>query len=95
VTNDVLDIVCIVFVEGNQPFNPSAIKSQFLHVFIVVHQEEKNKKKLWRVEVVSVENVPPFGPLLPHLFDNEKDLSDFILAKCKFIFIVINNSNYL
>ncbi|KAG1051648.1 hypothetical protein G6F46_000878 [Rhizopus delemar] len=75
------DIVCIVFVEGNQPFNPSAIKSQFLHVFIVVHQEEKNKKKLWRVEVVSVEDVPPFGPLLPHLFDNEKDLSDFILAK--------------
>lgn len=75
--------MCIVFVEGNQPFNPTAIKSQFLHVFIVVHQEERANKIVWRVEVVSIEDVPPFGPPLPDLFENEQDLSEFILAKCK------------
>ncbi|CAO3675418.1 unnamed protein product [Rhizopus microsporus] len=75
------DIVCIIFVEGNQPFNPTAIKSQFLHVFIVVHQEIWASKKIWRVEVVTVEDVPSFGPSLPDVFDNEQDLSNFILAK--------------
>ncbi|KAI9274964.1 hypothetical protein EDC94DRAFT_509315 [Helicostylum pulchrum] len=78
------DIVCIVFVEGNQPFNPTAIKSQFLHVFIVVHQEVSNKAKLWRVEIVSVKDVPDFGPSLPEnsaVFYNEKELEQFLLAK--------------
>lgn len=84
-----LDIVCIVFVEGNQPFNPTAIKSQFLHVFIVVHQEVSNKAKLWRVEIVSVKDVPDFGPSLPEnsaVFYNEKELEQFLLAKCKYYF---------
>ncbi|GAA5794838.1 hypothetical protein HPULCUR_000186 [Helicostylum pulchrum] len=83
------DIVCIVFVEGNQPFNPTAIKSQFLHVFIVVHQEVSNKAKLWRVEIVSVKDVPDFGPSLPEnsaVFYNEKELEQFLLAKCKYYF---------
>ncbi|KAI9345431.1 hypothetical protein BD770DRAFT_302978, partial [Pilaira anomala] len=80
------DIVCIVFVEGNQPFNPTAIKSQFLHVFIVVHQELSfdKKVKVWRVEIVSVKDVPDFGPKLPEnsaVFYNEKDLEQFLLAK--------------
>lgn len=42
------DIVCIVFVDGRQPFNPAAIKSQFLHVFIVVHEERIDDQFLWR-----------------------------------------------
>ncbi|KAI8394003.1 uncharacterized protein BYT42DRAFT_487042, partial [Radiomyces spectabilis] len=71
------DIVCIVFAEGRQPFNPAAIKSQFLHVFIVVHEEE--------VEVAMVENVPNFGPPLPEhaFFFDQAELRSFILAKCK------------
>jgi hypothetical protein len=43
-----LDIVCIVFVDGRQPFNPAAIKSQFLHVFIVVHEEKAGDEVHWR-----------------------------------------------
>ncbi|KAI9484065.1 MAG: hypothetical protein EXX96DRAFT_457437, partial [Benjaminiella poitrasii] len=80
------DIVCIVFVEGNQPFNPTAIKSQFLHVFIVVHQETcpNDDRKAWRVEVVYVEDVPSFGPPLPNksaLFFDKNELEEFLLAK--------------
>ncbi|KAI7903560.1 uncharacterized protein BX663DRAFT_423663, partial [Cokeromyces recurvatus] len=80
------DIVCIIFVEGKQPFNPTAIKSQFLHVFIVVHQElfPANNKKAWRVEIVYVEDVPSFGPSLPNksaLFFDRDELEKFLLAK--------------
>ncbi|KAG0749192.1 hypothetical protein G6F16_003078 [Rhizopus arrhizus] len=67
--------------EGNQPFNPSAITSQMQHVFIVVRQEQDGVEKFWRVEVVAAEDVPPFGPPLPDLFDNADDLSEFILTK--------------
>ncbi|OBZ86749.1 Signal-induced proliferation-associated 1-like protein 1 [Choanephora cucurbitarum] len=79
------DIVCLVFVEGNQPFNPTAIKSQFLHVFIIVHKEIlKNKTHVWRVEVVSIEDVPTFGPPLPSqsaVFFDKKELEGFLVAK--------------
>ncbi|OAD80256.1 hypothetical protein PHYBLDRAFT_162905 [Phycomyces blakesleeanus NRRL 1555(-)] len=77
------DIVCIVFAEGRQPFNPAAIKSQFLHAFIVVHEEEWNGKIGWRVEVATVEDVPDFGPKLPDggFFFEQSDLRSFILAK--------------
>lgn len=49
----------------------------------MVHQEIWASKKVWRVEVVTVEDVPSFGPSLPDVFDNEQDLSNFILAKRK------------
>ncbi|KAG0171682.1 Rap/ran-GAP protein [Apophysomyces sp. BC1034] len=77
------DIVCVVFVEGQQPFNPAAIKSQFLHVFIVVHEEEWKGRNGWRVEVVMVEDVPEFGPPLPEnaIFFDKNELGSFILAK--------------
>lgn len=82
--NQNLDIVCIVFVQGNQPFNPAAIKSQFLHVFIVVHGEVcNNNVKSWRVEIVSIKDVPTFGPPLPQVFYDPKELEQFLLAKCK------------
>ncbi|EIE86248.1 hypothetical protein RO3G_10959 [Rhizopus delemar RA 99-880] len=53
------------------------------HVFIVVRQEQDDAEKFWRVEVVAAEDVPPFGPPLPDLFDNANDLSEFILNKRK------------
>ncbi|KAG0169913.1 hypothetical protein DFQ28_000907 [Apophysomyces sp. BC1034] len=69
--------------EGKQPFNPTAIKSQFLHVFIVVHEETWEEKIGWRVEIVTVQDVPDFGPPLPPkgLFFDKAELRSFILAK--------------
>ncbi|KAI7853327.1 hypothetical protein BDC45DRAFT_151923 [Circinella umbellata] len=85
------DIVCIVFAEGKQPFNPAAIKSQFLHVFIVVHEEEWEGKTGWRVEVAMAEPVPAFSPALPEksTFFHESELRSFILAKRKFFFYLL------
>ncbi|CAO3589989.1 unnamed protein product [Absidia cylindrospora] len=79
------DIVCIVFMETNQShrFDPGSIRSQFLHVFIVVHPETMNGKKCWRVEVVSNKNVQEFGPPIPSppLFFAENELCKFLILK--------------
>ncbi|KAI8376327.1 uncharacterized protein BYT42DRAFT_498521, partial [Radiomyces spectabilis] len=80
------DIVCIVFVEGKQPFNPQAIRSQFLHVFIVVQEDIIENRTAWRVEVVATKEVPIFGPPLPEpaIFFDAVELRSFLLAKCDY-----------
>ncbi|KAI8087007.1 uncharacterized protein B0P05DRAFT_533312 [Gilbertella persicaria] len=78
------DIVCIVFLEGeHQKFDPTSIRSQFLHVFIVVQLEHVNEKELWRVEVLYHKNVLKFSPPLPSppVFYDCKDLGAFLLLK--------------
>jgi hypothetical protein len=57
-----------------------------LHVFIIVHQEMYKGNKAWRVEIVSIEDVPVFGPALPGkaaIFFNAKELESFLVAKRK------------
>ncbi|KAJ3121751.1 signal-induced proliferation-associated 1-like protein 3, partial [Nowakowskiella sp. JEL0407] len=89
------DLVCIVFMEGeNGQFDPSLIRSQFLHIYIIVTLEkmtEINSRMvpLYRVMVTSSAEVCPFGPHLPSppLFLGEEALREFLLAK------VINGEN--
>ncbi|KAI8641978.1 hypothetical protein BD408DRAFT_190615 [Parasitella parasitica] len=77
------DIVCIIFLEGNQPFDPTAIRSQFLHVFVIVRPEIVNDKQCWRVEILTKGNVPEFGPSIPSppLFYDEEVLREFLTVK--------------
>ncbi|KAI8875458.1 hypothetical protein K501DRAFT_289358 [Backusella circina FSU 941] len=78
------DIVCIVFIEGkNQKFDPESIRSQFLHVFILIYLEQNDEQAIWRVEVVHDKNVAEFGPPIPSppLFYNEHELGDFLILK--------------
>ncbi|KAI8063068.1 hypothetical protein BDF21DRAFT_428612 [Thamnidium elegans] len=78
------DIVCIIFLEGEQQFNPKAIRSQFLHVYIVVKPElDQDNKRCWRVEVLSNKNVGKFGPPLPSpgVFNNDETLKAFLTLK--------------
>ncbi|KAG2219577.1 hypothetical protein INT45_002535 [Circinella minor] len=78
------DIVCIVFVEGNEcNFDPDRIRSQFLHVYIVIHPEIINGKEAWRIQVINKKNVPECSPLLPSpsiIFD-ENELRGFLMLK--------------
>ncbi|KAI8881369.1 hypothetical protein K501DRAFT_189170, partial [Backusella circina FSU 941] len=78
-----IDIVCIIFIQGNQTFNPKAIRSQFLHVYIIVRPEITNGKRCWRVEVIRSKNVSNFGPVLPSppVFDNPDQLKAFLILK--------------
>ncbi|CAO3629217.1 unnamed protein product [Mucor fragilis] len=77
------DIVCIVFLEGSQAFNPKAIRSQFLHVYIVIRPEVVNHKKCWRVEVLTKSNVGEFGPTIPSppLLYDDATLKGFLTLK--------------
>ncbi|KAG1144550.1 hypothetical protein G6F37_001300 [Rhizopus arrhizus] len=76
------DIVCIIFVEGNQQFNPNAIQSQLLHVYIIIRPEAINNKRLWRIEVIKHKSISQFGPFIPMppLF-NDQDLKRFFTLK--------------
>ncbi|KAL9542419.1 hypothetical protein MBANPS3_008626 [Mucor bainieri] len=85
------DIVCIVFMEQGdgtataQRFTPESIRSQFLHVFIVVYYERRieDKQDTWRVEVLYNKDVKPFSPPVPSppIFYDEDALRGFLLLK--------------
>ncbi|EPB81338.1 hypothetical protein HMPREF1544_11955 [Mucor circinelloides 1006PhL] len=79
------DIVCIVYMENKatQKFNPESIRSQFLHVFIIVYYERINQQDTWRVEVLHNKNVKPFSPPVPSppIFYDEEVLRAFLLLK--------------
>ncbi|KAJ3121754.1 signal-induced proliferation-associated 1-like protein 3 [Nowakowskiella sp. JEL0407] len=89
------DLVCVVFMEGeNGQFDPSLIRSQFIHIYIIVTLEKMSEVNsrmvpLYRVMVTSSAEVCPFGPHLPSppLFLGEEALREFLLAK------VINGEN--
>ncbi|KAG0080759.1 Rap/ran-GAP protein [Podila epicladia] len=78
------DIVCIVFVDGDQPFVPNAIKSQFLHIFAIIHPISlPDGTKGYSVTIACDEQVPEFGPPLPDppIFRNSTELRAFLLCK--------------
>ncbi|KAJ1560798.1 GTPase-activating Rap/Ran-GAP domain-like protein 3 [Nowakowskiella sp. JEL0078] len=88
------DLVCIVFVDGeNAQFDPKSIRSQFLHIYIVVTLEINpsfnQQIPIYRVAVTSSSEVAYFGPMLPSppLFYGREALREFLLAK------VINGEN--
>lgn len=57
------DIVMIVYQEGDTPFTPSLIASQFLHAFIVVRPiDADDPHTAYRVAVTARGDVPRFGP---------------------------------
>eukprot|EP01091_Cochliopodium_minus_P011312 TRINITY_DN3170_c0_g2_i1.p1 TRINITY_DN3170_c0_g2~~TRINITY_DN3170_c0_g2_i1.p1 ORF type:complete len:810 (-),score=257.24 TRINITY_DN3170_c0_g2_i1:80-2509(-) len=59
------DVVLVVFKEGNVPFDPSIIHSQFNHVFIVVEKIKNNSNKTqYKVGLSCLPSVPKFSPAL-------------------------------
>ena len=56
-------------------------------MFIIVHEEIILSKVVYRVEIVSVQDVPDFGPPLPEksaIFSDKKELEQFLIAKRKY-----------
>ncbi|KAF9432606.1 Rap1 GTPase-activating protein 2 [Entomortierella beljakovae] len=78
------DIVCIVFVDGDHPFVPNTIKSQFLHIFVVVHPIVlPDGTRGYSAAIACDEQVPGFGPPLPDpsIFRSPHELRAFLLCK--------------
>ena len=79
------DMVCIVFVDDMEtPFDPTCIRSHFLHTFVVVHCDSAAFPKRYRVDIVARDSVPQFGPALAtqNVFPAGTQLfSEFLLTK--------------
>ncbi|XP_057301975.1 uncharacterized protein LOC130636316 isoform X2 [Hydractinia symbiolongicarpus] len=58
------DIVCIVFLAPGAQFDPNSIKSNFLHVFIIIQPQWIESGLYYKVAVVSRDLVLPFGPAI-------------------------------
>ncbi|XP_024921343.1 rap1 GTPase-activating protein 2-like [Cynoglossus semilaevis] len=78
------DIVTVVFQEEATPFVPDMIASNFLHAFVVVQVENAvSDVTSYKVAVTAREDVPQFGPPLPHppIFKKGPEFRDFLLTK--------------
>jgi len=79
------DIVVIIFKEGNQPFDPRIINSQFNHIFVIVQKEKSdNNETKYRIVIVTKPLVPSSTPVLPNpaIFTKNQAFKDFLLTKC-------------
>ncbi len=64
------DVVVVVFCEGDEPFNPETLTSNYNHVFVLVRpvpDDPSGRKKVTHYEVchASVRGVKPFRPFVP------------------------------
>lgn len=76
------DVVCVVFVEEGGYFNPLSLRSEFVHVYLVVQPTTVNNRTYYKVECVTRNGVSRFGPSLPNcLFPHSKLFSLFLLTK--------------
>lgn len=75
------DICNIVFYDGpSEAFDPSMIRSQFNHIFIVV---SRTANADYSLKVYTKATVPEFGPALPNpaIFKDPNELRRFIIVK--------------
>jgi hypothetical protein len=75
------DICNIVFYDGpSEAFDPSMIRSQFNHIFIVVSRTANSDYSL---KVYTKATVPEFGPALPNpaIFKDPNELRRFLIVK--------------
>mmetsp|Transcript_29526 Transcript_29526/g.41542 ORF Transcript_29526/g.41542 Transcript_29526/m.41542 type:complete len:901 (+) Transcript_29526:99-2801(+) len=83
------DIIVIIFKEGNQPFQPLIMKSEFNHIFVVISQLPLNtpgvpqNKIYYRLAITTKDGVPPYGPPLhyPGIFEKGPAFRDFLFTK--------------
>ncbi|XP_059383771.1 rap1 GTPase-activating protein 1-like isoform X9 [Carassius carassius] len=78
------DIVAIVFQDGNTPFVPDMIASNFLHAYVVVQVENAcSDNVMYKVSVTARDDVPFFGPPLPNpaIFKKGPEFHEFLLTK--------------
>ncbi|KAI9270822.1 hypothetical protein BY458DRAFT_571965 [Sporodiniella umbellata] len=76
------DIVSIIFIEDDQPFDPKMIVSNFVFVYIVVRPERVGNERQWRVEVIKHRKIDCFDPPIPSppLFQDH-ELKSFLTLK--------------
>lgn len=79
----IVDIVNIIYLDGDMQFDPSTVKTQFTHVYIIIKQEMVGNLEGYRVALSNSNDVSKFSPPLPNppVFTDMKRLGQFLLAK--------------
>lgn len=76
------DVCCILFLEEGATFDPTIIRSEFVHVYILVSPIVFNNREYYRIEIVSRNGVSSFKPQLPRcIFPKGKDFKNFLITK--------------
>ncbi|UJR08987.1 hypothetical protein I4U23_013237 [Adineta vaga] len=78
------DIVTIVFQEENTPFHPSMIKSNFLHVFLVIQPVQILSRTCYKMMLIARDDIEEFPPYLHKnvvYVRTAEQLKPFILSK--------------
>eukprot|EP00727_Mastigamoeba_balamuthi_P014629 m51a1_g9792 putative domain-containing protein (854) ;mRNA; f:1757168-1760762 len=77
------DIVLLVWMDGSTPFDPTCIRSQFNHVYVVVRPDRATGPGTYKVSVIMREEVQLFPPYFPRDFTFTRGdyFREFILAK--------------
>jgi hypothetical protein len=81
------DVVIIVFWEGDGEFDPSLVKSQFNHVFVVITVDGSSIPELdkirYRITITCKTGVPRWEPYMPYpaVFDRDDMLREWLLYK--------------
>jgi len=81
------DVCTIVFSESDEPFSPDTIKSEFLHVFIVVTVDKATTTERgethYKVAIAYKGGIGMAQPLLPYppIFPKSDMLRGFLLTK--------------
>lgn len=77
------DIVVLVFKEGNTPYMPNTISSDYNHVIIVVQPELYGDKVKYRMSTGSKDGVGQFPPKIPDnaLFEKDENFRNLLLCK--------------
>ena len=83
-----LDVVNVIYLDGDAEFDPTTMKTQFTQIFIIVkeHTEMENGKlkRGFRVAFTSSDEVPKFVVNMPNpsIFYDYSELHQFILYSC-------------
>jgi hypothetical protein len=81
------DVVLVVFWEGEGEFDPTLVKSQFNHVFVVIAVDPSSIAELgkirYRISIVCKPGVPRWEPFMPFppVFDRGDTLRTWLLYK--------------
>jgi len=81
------DIVVIIFKEATATFNPTMLRSEFNHIFVIISEVDKtitgNSKVHYKVEITCKDGVPPFGPPIryPAIFERTPEFREYLLTK--------------
>jgi len=78
------DIVVIIFMDGDTPYSPLTISSEFNHVWFVVQPiKQPGLPTRYKLSVAAKEGVRPWKPLIPYpaIFEKTPQTREFFLTK--------------